>query len=169
LRSDAASEIAFCLPLETASAFPDMFEHLDSNAAALGLESYGISGTFSLYSLHFLPSAPSLSSAVACWHACAVTTLEEVFLRVGNLSHAPTAADSPASGDHKHDAKAADGAWEAILAGLLLPCCCVFHLPHCCCVFATSFAVAVKVNGEALKGAKQLPRTPADVRVLRLA
>lgn len=39
-----------------------------------------------------------------------MTTLEEVFLRVGNLSHAPTAADSPASGDHKHDAKAADGA-----------------------------------------------------------
>ncbi|CEO94857.1 hypothetical protein PBRA_003670 [Plasmodiophora brassicae] len=56
LLSDVAAEMAFRLPLSHASKFPGMFDDIDSKRGVLGIGSYGVS----------------------------VTTLSEVFLRVGN-------------------------------------------------------------------------------------
>jgi ATP-binding cassette subfamily A (ABC1) protein 3 len=58
LLSNAGTEISYQLPLDAADTFPSMFDHLDHNGKPLGIESYGIS----------------------------VTTLEEVFLRVGHAA-----------------------------------------------------------------------------------
>jgi hypothetical protein len=56
--SNAGSELSFQLPFDGSSGFPAMFEQLDINSSVLGVGSYGIS----------------------------VTTLEEVFLRVGHAA-----------------------------------------------------------------------------------
>lgn len=56
LLSNVGTELSFRLPFENTSAFPAMFDQLDSNAEALGVQSYGLS----------------------------VTTMEEVFMRVAH-------------------------------------------------------------------------------------
>jgi hypothetical protein len=55
--SNAGTEISYRLPMDGADGFPPMFDELDQNGKTLGVASYGIS----------------------------VTTLEEVFLRVGHV------------------------------------------------------------------------------------
>ncbi|MES1908431.1 MAG: hypothetical protein MHM6MM_001373 [Cercozoa sp. M6MM] len=59
--SDSAGEFSFRLPLECSAQFPDLFDELDARQAELNFESYGVS----------------------------VTTLEEVFLRVGHAQTPP--------------------------------------------------------------------------------
>ena len=56
--SDAGKEMAFQLPLSASGSFPQLFSEMDKNLSYLKIQSYGIS----------------------------VTTLEEVFLRVSQIS-----------------------------------------------------------------------------------
>jgi ATP-binding cassette subfamily A (ABC1) protein 3 len=71
------TEISYQLQLEAADTFPVLFDHLDQNLQSLGVESYGIS----------------------------VTTLEEVFLRVGQAAdhedHHDKAEEEKRSGQHE--------------------------------------------------------------------
>ena len=57
--TDAGKEITYQLPFSSCSQFPTLFEYLDGNLDALGLESYGIS----------------------------ITTLEEVFIKITKTTH----------------------------------------------------------------------------------
>ena len=53
--TDVGAELSFILPSSSTSAFPDLFDRLESDSVPLGVESYGVS----------------------------VTTMEEVFMKVG--------------------------------------------------------------------------------------
>lgn len=68
LKRETGAEMTLVLPREAASKFPTLFEELEHRRAALGFESFGVS----------------------------VTTIEEVFLKVGE-DDVPTAGTGPAS------------------------------------------------------------------------
>jgi ATP-binding cassette subfamily A (ABC1) protein 3 len=82
--SDAAGEVSYRLPLHCAPKFPEMFDALDELKARIGFDSYGVS----------------------------VTTLEEVFLRVGR-GDAATVADR---GDNMQFRRSQSGGDEAAAA-----------------------------------------------------
>eukprot|EP00457_Paulinella_chromatophora_P000142 gb/GEZN01000142.1/.p1 GENE.gb/GEZN01000142.1/~~gb/GEZN01000142.1/.p1 ORF type:complete len:1985 (+),score=306.96 gb/GEZN01000142.1/:58-6012(+) len=63
--SDSAGEIVYRLPIRSAPRFADMFDSIDSDRKSLAIDSYGVS----------------------------VTTLEEVFLRVGAMDDLETATE----------------------------------------------------------------------------
>eukprot|EP00808_Paulinella_micropora_P011872 g18625.t1 len=63
--SDVAAEITYRLPFQASPKFEALFNQMDEDTAGLGIQSYGVS----------------------------VTTLEEVFLKVGNDEEAQTAED----------------------------------------------------------------------------
>jgi ATP-binding cassette subfamily A (ABC1) protein 3 len=56
--SEAAAELAFILPSTSISQFPQLFDSIEANKTKLGISSYGLS----------------------------VTTMEEVFMKVGEES-----------------------------------------------------------------------------------
>jgi len=91
--SNVASEISFRLPLSASANFPGLFEAMESQKAQMGIDSYGIS----------------------------VTTLEEVFLRVGHAAgktldaSSSTSSTSPSSASSSCSSPALDQAHEAKL------------------------------------------------------
>ncbi|RYH30057.1 ATP-binding cassette domain-containing protein [archaeon] len=74
--SDIGAELSMRLPFSASSTFVDLFHTLDARKEVLGIAEYGIS----------------------------VTTLEEVFLRVGHDGGNTTVEEESASPDHTHNA-----------------------------------------------------------------
>ena len=66
LLTDVGTELTFQLPLNSSNQFQPLFEHIDNNDVALGVQSYGMS----------------------------VTTLEEVFIKVAHGTHSHTDAEA---------------------------------------------------------------------------